>query len=188
METREFWDVFGRCLSKLPQGLADAFFLRELDGLGAEEVQQILGHHPGEFLEAPPPRAHRSCGNASNPAGSASRRRRPAASPERSVPLMSRLKTIWRLLNLPCEGMTRLASESLDRDLAAWSGSPCGRTCSTASPAAAICARSSSCGAPCGGSPTHLETDEPLPGPGLPDDVRERIKRALKGELIALRD
>ena len=30
---------------------------------------------------------------------------------------MSRLKTLWCLLNLPCEGMSRLASESLDRDL-----------------------------------------------------------------------
>ena len=30
---------------------------------------------------------------------------------------MSRLKTLWRLLNLRCEGMCRLASESLDRDL-----------------------------------------------------------------------
>src|SRR4051812_20895636 len=28
LETREFWEVFGRCLSRLPQGLADAFFLR----------------------------------------------------------------------------------------------------------------------------------------------------------------
>ena len=33
METREFWEVFHRCLSKLPSSLADAFFLREVDGL-----------------------------------------------------------------------------------------------------------------------------------------------------------
>jgi hypothetical protein len=31
--------------------------------------------------------------------------------------LMSRLKWLWCLLNLSCEGMSRLASESLDRDL-----------------------------------------------------------------------
>ena len=43
METKEFWDVFGCCLSRLPKGLADAFFLRELDGLSSDEVQQILG-------------------------------------------------------------------------------------------------------------------------------------------------
>ena len=30
---------------------------------------------------------------------------------------MSRLRAIWRVLNMPCEEMTRLASESLDRDL-----------------------------------------------------------------------
>lgn len=43
LETREFWDVFGRCLSGLPGSLADAFFSRELDGQSAEEVQQSLG-------------------------------------------------------------------------------------------------------------------------------------------------
>lgn len=43
LETQEFWDVFHRCLSKLPPGLADAFFLRELDGLSAAEVQDVLG-------------------------------------------------------------------------------------------------------------------------------------------------
>jgi len=46
LETREFWDVFRRCLSRLPAGLADAFFLREVDGLGAEEVQQLLRINP----------------------------------------------------------------------------------------------------------------------------------------------
>lgn len=43
LETREFWEAFGRCLSRLPDGLADAFILRELDGLGADEVRQVLG-------------------------------------------------------------------------------------------------------------------------------------------------
>jgi RNA polymerase sigma-70 factor (ECF subfamily) len=43
LETREFWDVFGRCLSRLPSGIADAFLLREVDGLDADEVQQVLG-------------------------------------------------------------------------------------------------------------------------------------------------
>lgn len=46
IETREFWDAFGGCLSKLPRGVADAFFLRELDGLSAREVQQHLGITP----------------------------------------------------------------------------------------------------------------------------------------------
>jgi RNA polymerase sigma-70 factor (ECF subfamily) len=56
METREFWDVFNGCLSKLPQGLADAFFLRELDGVGADEVQQILGITPANLWK----RLHRA--------------------------------------------------------------------------------------------------------------------------------
>ena len=42
LESREFWDVFGVCLSKLPRGLADAFFLREVDGLSAEETRELL--------------------------------------------------------------------------------------------------------------------------------------------------
>jgi RNA polymerase sigma-70 factor, ECF subfamily len=56
MESREFWDVFGRCLSRLPQGLADAFFLRELDELAADQVQEILGITPANFWK----RLHRS--------------------------------------------------------------------------------------------------------------------------------
>jgi RNA polymerase sigma-70 factor, ECF subfamily len=56
MENREFWDVFHRCLSKLPQGLADAFFLRELDGLGSEEIQQVLGITPANLWK----RLHRA--------------------------------------------------------------------------------------------------------------------------------
>jgi RNA polymerase sigma-70 factor (ECF subfamily) len=56
IETREFWDVFGRCLSGLPQGLADAFFLRELDGLGADEVQEALGITPASLWK----RLHRA--------------------------------------------------------------------------------------------------------------------------------
>jgi RNA polymerase sigma-70 factor (ECF subfamily) len=49
VETREFWDAFGGCLSKLPRGLAEAFFLRELDGLSSEEVQQHLGITPANL-------------------------------------------------------------------------------------------------------------------------------------------
>jgi RNA polymerase sigma-70 factor (ECF subfamily) len=56
IETEEFWDVFGRCLSKLPKGVADAFFLRELDGLTAPEVQQTLGITPANLWK----RLHRA--------------------------------------------------------------------------------------------------------------------------------
>ncbi len=56
MENREFWEVFGHCLAKLPQGLADAFFLRELDDLGSEEVQLLLGITPANLWK----RLHRA--------------------------------------------------------------------------------------------------------------------------------
>lgn len=49
LEKREFWDAFSVCLSRLPPGLADAFFLRELDGLGADEVGQLLGITPANL-------------------------------------------------------------------------------------------------------------------------------------------
>ncbi len=56
METREFWEVFSRCLSKLPKGIADAFLLRELDGMTADEVQEVLGITPANFWK----RLHRA--------------------------------------------------------------------------------------------------------------------------------
>ena len=56
IESREFWDVFGQCLSRLPQGLADAFFLRELDGMDADEVQRTLQITPANFWK----RLHRA--------------------------------------------------------------------------------------------------------------------------------
>jgi RNA polymerase sigma-70 factor (ECF subfamily) len=48
-ETGEFWEVFHRCLSRLPSGLADAFYLREVEGLDAAEIQQILGITPANL-------------------------------------------------------------------------------------------------------------------------------------------
>ncbi|GAC1322359.1 MAG: hypothetical protein NVSMB14_16990 [Isosphaeraceae bacterium] len=46
LETREFWEAFEGCLAKLPSGVADAFFLRELDGLDAKNVRELLGITP----------------------------------------------------------------------------------------------------------------------------------------------
>jgi RNA polymerase sigma-70 factor (ECF subfamily) len=37
-ERREFWEVVGRCLSKIPPHLADAFLDRELEGLSREAI------------------------------------------------------------------------------------------------------------------------------------------------------
>jgi hypothetical protein len=95
---------------------------------------------------------------------------------------MGQLNDAWRLLNLPCQGMTRLASESLDRDLgrlervALWAHllycAPCCRFVRQIK----ILRRA------LGRFAAHLETDELVPGPAMPDDVREKIKRTLRGE------
>ena len=102
------------------------------------------------------------------------------SSPERSVLLMSRLKAFWRLLNLPCQGMCRLASESLDHDL--------GRLGRFALRSHLLYC--TSCRRferqirflrfPMRRFPGHVEDGEPLPGIDLPDEVRERIRLALK--------
>jgi len=173
--------VFGRLqpvpFQKLPQGLADAFFLRELDGLDAEEVQQILGITPANLWK----RLHRARVLATMPRVRLVRPKEEDVLPERSDPRISRLKTLWCLLNLPCEGMSRLASESLDRDL--------GRLEWVALRShllyCAACRRFQRqikllwCAMRQLAS--RVEAGEPSPGTGLPDEVRERIKRALKG-------
>jgi len=93
---------------------------------------------------------------------------------------MSRLKDVWHLLNLPCEGMTRLASESLDRDLD-WLErvalrshllycAACRRYLRHLKVVRSALER----------LVIHLETDDLLPGPALPADVREQMKRSLK--------
>jgi hypothetical protein len=94
---------------------------------------------------------------------------------------MSRLQTIWKLLNLPCEEIARLGSRSLDGDLDFWERvalrshllycSACRRFLRQL--------ELGQCALRC--LARRIETGEPLPGPGLPEDVRERIKRALKG-------
>jgi hypothetical protein len=94
---------------------------------------------------------------------------------------MSRLKTVWRLLNLPCREMTRLASESLDRDLDRLERTAlrlhllycmaCRRYARQIR-LLRIALRQLASG---------IEVDLLLPGPGLPDGARDRIKRALKG-------
>lgn len=43
VENREFWAVFTRCLSTLPEAHRRAFAMRELDGLTGEEICKVLG-------------------------------------------------------------------------------------------------------------------------------------------------
>ena len=95
---------------------------------------------------------------------------------------MSRLRAIWRLLNMPCEGMSRLASESLDRDLGRLERfalrshllycAACRRYRQQLELLRCAMRRLA----------RDAEAGEPLPGPGLPEAVRERIKQALRGD------
>jgi hypothetical protein len=93
---------------------------------------------------------------------------------------MSRLKAIWRVLNMPCAEMSRLASESLDRDLDRLERIAlqlhlvyciaCRRyrgQLKFLHSAMDKLARS-------------VEHHDCSPGLGLPDAVRQRIKRAIK--------
>lgn len=49
LETREFWKTFDQCLSQLPQQTAIAFTLREIDGLSANEICEILQITPNNL-------------------------------------------------------------------------------------------------------------------------------------------
>ncbi len=49
VEQKEFWDIFNRCLSQLPPRLAEAFALREIDGLSSEEVCAVLNVTPNNL-------------------------------------------------------------------------------------------------------------------------------------------
>jgi RNA polymerase sigma-70 factor, ECF subfamily len=42
LEQSEFWEVFKECLSPLPPRIANAFTLREVDGLTSEEICEVL--------------------------------------------------------------------------------------------------------------------------------------------------
>ena len=42
LERDEFWEIFRMCLAALPRRQADAFSLREVDGLASEEICKIL--------------------------------------------------------------------------------------------------------------------------------------------------
>ena len=95
---------------------------------------------------------------------------------------MSRPNEIWRLLNLPCEGMTRLASESLDREL-----NPLERLALRLHMLYCSACRRYLCQITLLRDAmrhllTRLESGEPFPGTALPDDARERIKQALRSD------
>ena len=94
---------------------------------------------------------------------------------------MSRLITLWRLLNLPCREMTHLASESLDRDLDRLERvilrahllycSGCRRFLKQIALVRLAASRLA----------MRTEADLPVPGADIPTEVCDRIKRAIKG-------
>lgn len=45
-QRKEFWDIFQRCLERLPGRQDEAFYLRVIDGLTGREVCKILGISP----------------------------------------------------------------------------------------------------------------------------------------------
>jgi hypothetical protein len=93
---------------------------------------------------------------------------------------MTRLKTLWHLLNLPCRDMTRLASESLDRELGGLERAVlrihllycagCRRYLEQIVEVRTILHRAAA----------RIAAGGDLPGLGLPDDVRSRIKQTLR--------
>jgi RNA polymerase sigma-70 factor (ECF subfamily) len=46
LDQKEFWKVFTHCLSDLSERVTTAFNLREMEGLGCEEICKILGVSP----------------------------------------------------------------------------------------------------------------------------------------------
>ena len=95
---------------------------------------------------------------------------------------MSRPRSFWNLLNLPCEGMARLASESLDRDLGRLERLSLRSHLLYCAACRRYVGQIKLLRQALGRLAAHLQTDDPLPGPGLPDEARERIKNALKQE------
>jgi predicted anti-sigma-YlaC factor YlaD len=95
---------------------------------------------------------------------------------------MPRLAEIWHWLNLPCEEVARLASESFDRDLSRWESIALRShviyctACRRYREQVAILRRALQ------RLTASLETDPPAPSPlpGLPDDARARIQEALR--------
>jgi predicted anti-sigma-YlaC factor YlaD len=95
---------------------------------------------------------------------------------------MSRPNDIWRLLNLPCDGMTRLASQSLDRDLTLLERLALRLHMLYCSACRRYLRQISVLRNAMRHLQARLESGEPFPGTALPDDVRDRIKRALRSD------
>jgi len=93
---------------------------------------------------------------------------------------MGRLTDAWRLLNLPCRDMARLASDSLDRDLGRLERVALRSHLLYCVPCRRYARQVKILRQALGRLAARLESDDPLPGPALPDAVRDEIKRAMK--------
>lgn len=93
---------------------------------------------------------------------------------------MSRPRSFWNLLNLPCDGMARLASESLDRDLSRLERVALRSHLVYCTACRRYLRQLKLIRAALKQLDASLQADDLLPGPGLPDDAREQIKRSLK--------
>jgi RNA polymerase sigma-70 factor (ECF subfamily) len=49
VENQEFWKIFQRCLSGLPESHRRAFALREIDGIGSDEICKVLSITPSNL-------------------------------------------------------------------------------------------------------------------------------------------
>ena len=49
VESREFWETLNQCLAQLPQQMAIAFTLREIDGLSSNDICDILNITPNNL-------------------------------------------------------------------------------------------------------------------------------------------
>jgi len=49
VESREFWETLNHCLSQLPQQMAIAFTLREIDGLNSNDICDVLNITPNNL-------------------------------------------------------------------------------------------------------------------------------------------
>ena len=91
--------------------------------------------------------------------------------------MIGRVREIWRLLNLPCDEVARLASATLDRKLTAGEGIALRSHllyCHACRRYLAQIRRIREMFRQIAQRPDH-------PDDRLPDDVRDRIKKALKG-------
>jgi len=92
---------------------------------------------------------------------------------------MNRLKSLWRLVNLPCREISHLASESLDRDLDLLERFALRSHLLYCTACRRFLQQVEFIRQALGKLELHLEGDSSLSGPGMPQDVRERIQRAM---------